>query len=129
MGTREKAQDRRKHFRLPVKSGVFAVIGSKGTQKCVVVDISMGGLSFRYYEGADEIVKELGDEKCGRMEISSLNKDFKLSDIPFTSVYDYELERRMPSESVKARRRGVMFGALNRNQKARLQDFIQARRS
>ena len=121
-----KDSDRRKHQRIPVKTGVFAHIGPKSTQKCIVLDISIGGLSFRYFEGADKITKEIGDDKLGKIEITALGKDFHLIDIPFKSIYDHELKSEMPVDAVKIRKRGVVFGDLTPHQKSKLQGFIYA---
>lgn len=119
-----KETDRRKHQRIPIKTGVFAVIGPKSTQKCIVLDISLGGLAFRYYEGAEKLVKEVGDDKLGTIEITAVGKDFHLSNIPFKSIYDYELESEIPFDSLKIRKRGVGFGNMTPQQKSKLKGFI-----
>lgn len=108
-----------------MKTGVFAVIGPQSTQKCIVLDISLGGLSFRYYEGADKIIKEIGDDKLGKIEITAVGKDFYLNNIPFKSIYDHELKSDIPFDSLKIRKRGVVFGTLTRQQKSKLAGFIQ----
>ena len=120
----EKGADRRKYQRIPMKTGVFAAIGSQSTQKCIVIDISMGGLSFRYYEGADKIVKEVGDDTLGKIEITAVGKDFNLNNVPFKSIYDRELDNAIPYGSLKIRKRGVVFGELTRSQKSKLKGFI-----
>ena len=83
----EKGADRRKYQRIPMKTGVFAAIGSQSTQKCIVIDISMGGLSFRYYEGADKIVKEVGDDTLGKIEITAVGKDFNFRTLDLGKEY------------------------------------------
>lgn len=124
MAVWNKDADRRKHQRIPIKTGVFAVIGPKSTQKCIVLDISLGGLSFRYYEGAEKLVKEIGDDKLGKIEITAVGKDFHLNNIPFKSIYDHELKSDIPFDSLKIRKRGVVFGSLTRQQKSKLAGFI-----
>ena len=119
-----KDADRRKHERIPIKTGVFANIGPTSTQKCIVLDISMGGLSFRYFEGADKIIKEIGEDKLGKIEITAVGKDFHLTNIPFKSIYDHELKSDIPVNSVRIRKRGVVFGTLSRQQKSQLEGFI-----
>lgn len=116
--------DRRKHQRIPIKTGVFAHIGPESSQKCIVLDISMGGLSFRYFEGADKLIKELGDDKLGKIEITAVGKDFHLNNIPFKSIYDHELKSEMPFDALKIRKRGVVFGNLSPHQKSELEGFI-----
>lgn len=118
--------DRRKHQRIPIKTGVFAVIGPKASQKCIVMDISLGGLAFRYYEGAEKIIKEIGNDKVGKIEITAVGKErFHLNDIPFKSIYDHELKSDIPVDSLKIRKRGVVFEHLTRQQKSKLEGFIQ----
>ena len=116
--------DRRKHQRIPIKTGVFAVIGPKSNQKCIVLDISLGGLSFRYYEGAEKLVREVGDDRLGKIEITAVGKDFQLSNIPFKSIYDHELESEIPFDSLRIRKRGVVFENLTSQQKSKLEGFI-----
>jgi hypothetical protein len=121
--------DRRKHQRIPMKTGVFAVIGPQSTQRCMVLDLSMGGLSFRYYEGAEKIIKGVGDDVLGKIEITAVGKDFNLDDIPFKSIYDRELDNAIPYGSLKIRKRGVVFGSLSQSQKSKLKGFLGNRLS
>jgi hypothetical protein len=120
----DQEADRRKYQRIPIKTGVFAVIGPKSSQKCIVLDISIGGLSFRYYEGAEKLVKEIGDDKLGKIEIKAVGKDFHLKNIPFKSIYDHEVQSEIPYDSLKIRKRGVVFENLTRQQKSKLEGFI-----
>ncbi len=116
--------ERRKQKRYRIKTGAFAAVGLPSTQNCLILDISMSGLAFRYFEGAT-YVKELGQNKLGKLEIFLTDKGFYLSKMPFNTVYDAKVEREMPLASITMRKRGVRFGKLTRKQTSQLENFIQ----
>ena len=45
MAKRNRSDERRKHDRITIKSNVFTAMSPDSKQKCVVLDISVGGLS------------------------------------------------------------------------------------
>ena len=95
-------------------------------QKCVVLDISVGGLSLRYYEGS-ELIKQIADEKSVKLDLFIDKGDLCLSQIPFKTVYDAEIKSELPLDSVTIRKRGVKFGRLSKDQRSKLNDLVQKR--
>jgi len=125
MASKQKESERRQHQRLRIKGGVV-VLGSESNQKCVVQDISLGGLSFRYYQGTD-LVKQLGDDQSNRMDLFVEKQDLHLRQIPFEAVYDTEIDSHMPLNTLTIRKRGVRFGKLTPVQKSLLESLVQLR--
>jgi hypothetical protein len=105
--------------------GSFVSLGSNGSVLGQVLDVSMGGLSFRY----------IGDEpKNGsHLDIFSTEHDFHLGKVPFKPVKDFEIENRVlykmggkAHPHCRTMRRGsVKFHKLSRKQKSQLKDFLR----
>ena len=126
MAKRNKSDERRKHDRITIKNNVFTSLGADTKQKCVVLDISVGGLSLRYYEGS-ELIKQVTDDKPTKLDLYIDKGDLCLSQIPFKTVYDDEVENELPLDSVTIRKRGVKFGRLSKDQRSKLNDLVQKR--
>ena len=88
MAKRKKSNERRKHDRITIKSNVFTALGADTKQKCVVLDISVGGLSLRYYEGS-ELIKQIADNKPNKLDLFIDKGDLCLSQIPFKTVFEW----------------------------------------
>ena len=126
MANRNKSDERRKHDRITIKNNVFTAMSPDSRQKCVVLDISVGGLSLRYYEGS-ELIKQIVDDKSVRLDLFIDKGDLCLSQIPFKTVYDAEIKSELPLDSVTIRKRGVKFGRLSKDQRSKLNDLVQKR--
>ena len=126
MVKRNRSNERRKHHRITIKNNVFTALGADTKQKCVVLDISVGGLSLRYYEGS-ELIKQITDDKSSKLDLFIEKGDLCLSQIPFKTVYDAEIENELPLESVTIRKRGVKFGRLSKDQRSKLNDLVHKR--
>jgi len=110
--------EQRKHKRYKVTKRAFAVLGPDAVKLCHLIDISKGGLSFRYFvdtNGMEETVFEL-DILGG--------EDFYLERVPIRVVSDILLEDDSPFSSIAMRRRGVQFGTLTQRQKEQVEYFI-----
>ena len=119
MSRRKKTRERRRHKRFRVQEGTFAVFGGRPGTVGPVIDISMGGLAFRY-TGTTELPKE-----PSRVHIVLPEGLSHLYGLPCTTVYDVELNTSSPFSPAAERRRGVQFGALTPNQRSHLEYFIQ----
>lgn len=109
--------DRRKHQRYRAKKGalVCPVAGDRKYWK--MLDVSMGGASFRY-------IPHENMELFEQIDIVMQDLDFALEGIPFTAVSDCEFTDALwPSSSL--RRCGVAFGPLTRLQESLLERFIR----
>ena len=113
--------ERRKNKRFQAKDGALAVLKPPWPHSIrlgQIIDISMGGLSFRCI--ADE------EQFNGSSELSVIfaNHGFYLHKLPIKTVSDFETAR-MPFGSMTPRRRSVEFEKLRDDQMSQLQYFIQ----
>ena len=125
MSNKKKQTERRKHKRFRVIGNTFVRLGSSSYQTCLIIDISLGGLSFRYYEGITEI-KEFNSTETGKLDIIGVNDSFRIRQIPFETVYDIEVESENPWHSFNSRKRGVRFTRLTHRHRSQLEKFIKA---
>ena len=125
-----KYEEKRQHRRYNVNIGSFAVFRQdNGVMPGLIIDISMGGLAFIYYDednwpqDPDELFHLFGDT-------------FNVEKVPLEMVFDTEIRdannifcqlllRHQP-EGRKIRRRGVKFGRLTSKQKQNLKNAITA---
>ena len=114
---KKKWVERREHQRIQVKSGAFVGIGPHFNQVGPLVDISKGGLSFRYTSRKKQA-------KGLSLDIFLTDRDFYLGYVPFKAVSDSKTPDN-PSGSATIRQCTVQFGELTPDQISYLQDFIQ----
>ena len=81
-----------------------------------IIDVSTGGLAFRYV-GTKE-------PSNGELSIFLAERDFYVGQIPFRTISDFEIAGKTPSTSVALRRSGVQFGKLSDHQTSQLEHFL-----
>ncbi len=109
--TKKTLVERRKHKRIQVRTGAFVGVGPHFNQVGPLIDISMGGLAFRYM--ARE--KQLGGLS---LDIFLTDRDFYLSYVPFKAVSDSK------TPDTTTRRCSVKFANLTQSQISCLEHFI-----
>jgi hypothetical protein len=112
--------ERRKKKRFQAPKGLFAVLRPGYTKMGSVVDVSTGGLAFRYVDR----------EKTPNgtyIDIFMIGEFFHLSKVPVKTITDFEVVNGRPYCSFTIRRCGVQFGELTDHQKAQVEQFIQER--
>jgi hypothetical protein len=126
MAKRKGVAERRHHKRFQVHGGAFAVLrprsGILGQVIDIVgeiVDISQGGLMFRYIAGENR------SHKPFELDIVLAGDDFRLDKIPFSAASDRQMAGEWSLSPTTMRRQGVQFGVLTDDQKAQLRYFIQ----
>ena len=108
--------ERRKYKRVDVRSGTYTM---NSTKPGLIVDMSTGGLSFRYIERKD------WPEETRTMDIvSGEDEEYRLENIPYRVVSDYETKSEIAYEKMIVKRRSVEFVELSQDQKSKLQKFI-----
>ena len=117
--------EQRAHKRFEVPMGSFVSLGSNSSVLGQILDVSMGGLSFRY----------IGDEpKNGsHLDIFSTEHDFHLGKISYKPVKDFEIDNQVlykmggkAHPHCRTMRRGsVKFHKLSRKQRSELKKFLQ----
>jgi hypothetical protein len=114
--------ERRKHERFSVREGGITLLTPSGPVSTIVghiLDISTGGLSFRYI--SDEPVSN----DISRITIASPESRFYLRDLPMKTVSDFEIAA-MPFGSLSPRRHSIQFGAMTESQQYELMHFIRS---
>lgn len=113
--------ERRKHKRYMARHGAFAVLalGSHFAILGRMIDVSRGGLSFRYASAQAWVSQSM------ELAIWFGHQRFRLEKVPFKTVSDFEMVGETPASDVVIRRRGVRFGALTYEQKFELEQFIR----
>jgi uncharacterized protein (TIGR02266 family) len=109
---REKLDERRKHERFPPQLSAFALLNKPFSNMGEIIDISTGGLSFRY--SADEGLPAVSFV----LDIVCVDDGFYLAKVPSRTAADFEVDDQI-------RRRGVQFGRLTNKQSSQLKFFIR----
>ena len=116
---KKEHRERRKYTRFRAKDGALIELRSYRGKLGEIIDISKGGLAFRYID--------IGDRPKGSFEVDIFLKEkgFRLEKVPAKTVSDLETTKYFPYSSTKTRRQGVQFGDLTRNQISKLEHFIK----
>ena len=119
--------DQRKHKRYVVPTGSFVVLGPHGPILGQIIDISMGGVAFRYMNS-----RKPKDESY--LDIFLTEGDLSLGKLPFKTVSDFEtlnvvlpkVVDPIPLSSKVMKRSSVQFAQLTPDQISRLKYLIRS---
>ncbi len=117
MTNRKEWGERRKHERFEVSKGVFVSFRPHDNRLGEIVDISMGGLAFRY------LATRKPSNGSYRLKIFLAEGNSYLNDVLFETVTDFGTYQ-IPFTSITMRRSGVQFAELTHHQMSRLKHFI-----
>jgi len=119
----ERAIERRKHERFQVENGAFALLWPPCCVFGQIMDISAGGLAFRYVA----VAAEMPPDKESHLEIVLAECDFSSGAIPFKTISDFEIGSASTGHTSKEhqRRHGVQFRGLTRKEKSQIAYFIR----
>jgi hypothetical protein len=111
--------ERRKHKRFQAEEGAFVVVRPQFTKLGQIIDISRGGLAFRY--------TLTGGEMSGSVELDIFltGDGFYLERVPFKTVSDLKMPKKLSPRSLPMRRCGVQFGDLTHFHISQLAHFIE----
>lgn len=107
---RKRTVERRKNKRYKAVEGAYAAISPNSHKLGQIIDISMGGLSFKYIDTSVED-KESGTLPEETIFLSSMG--YYVGDLPFKTVSDYEVTNAPSFSSMKVRKRHVQFTDLS----------------
>jgi len=118
--------ERRKHKRFKVKKGAFVEfdkprffkLGKPLNGLAPLIDISRGGLGFKYVDG------EMWSHDYDELTISKCHNEIKIDKVPFKVCSDSIIARI--SDSTAMRRCGIKFDNLESNQRTNLYSFMDA---
>lgn len=113
--------DRRSYPRYKVKDGAYAALSPDSTIMGQIVDISRGGLCFRY------IVHREQETESMATHIFVGDNGFYLEKMPYEIVEDSLIDKGSSFSSIIMRQRRVYFSNLTPNQFAQLDYFLQNR--
>lgn len=115
----KKIVDQRKHKRFQIQNDVFVASRHRFANVGNVVDISMGGIGFRY------LASEYEPSGSFELEIFSADRNFYMEKVPFKTISDFEMVNDVLCSSLIMRRSGIQFGELTDKQISQLEYFIQ----
>jgi hypothetical protein len=108
MAGRKRTIDRRRNKRYKAIDGAYAAISPKSHKLGQIIDVSMGGLSFKYIDTSSTDTKKAMDETIFLSSMGSY-----VGDLPFQTISDYELKNAPSFSSMKVRKRHVKFEDLS----------------
>ncbi len=107
---RKRTIDRRKHKRYKAAEGAYAAISPNSHKLGQVIDISMGGLSFKYIDTTNN---DTDFEQSPEESIFLSSMGYYVGDLPFQTISDYEITNAPSFSSMKIRKRHVQFTDLS----------------
>jgi hypothetical protein len=127
MNNKKEFIERRKHERFKVKNGAIAinrmsnVLGT--TQKyCQIINISQGGLAFRYINRTSE------SNKPGKLDLLFIQDSICCTFSKYLSlqtIWFSNLDKKTSVSKLKIRQQGAQFGEMAPKQIAQLDRFLE----
>jgi hypothetical protein len=117
--------DHRAHQRYQVPTNSYISLGSDDRVLGQIIDISLGGIAFRYM-GSEKLPDE------SHLDIVLTEGDLYLRKVPFKTVSDYEIPNTVLCKTVDPiprscrtmRRSGLQFGELTPEQRVQLEYYL-----
>lgn len=107
---RKRTVERRRNKRYKAVEGAYAAISPNSHKLGQIIDISMGGLSFKYIDTSSDDERTDGPPE-ETVFLSSMG--YYVGDLPFKTVADYEVTNAPSFSSMKVRKRHVQFQDLS----------------
>jgi hypothetical protein len=119
---RKRTIERRKNKRYKAVEGAYAAISPNSNKIGQIIDISMGGLCFKYINTENK-----SEEPVNRNEASIFlsSMGYYVGDLPFQTIADYEITDRPSFSSMKVRKRHVKFTDLTLKQLFDLDNYLK----
>ncbi|THB80811.1 MAG: PilZ domain-containing protein [Desulfobacteraceae bacterium] len=109
---RKRTVERRKSKRYKANEGAYAAISPYSYMLGQIIDISMGGLAFKYIDtGSDDPSEQDTRSLDETIFLSSMG--YYVGDLPFQTIADYELTDKPSFSSMKVRKRHIQFKDLS----------------
>lgn len=118
--SREKDLVEQREFkRFEVQEGAFAAMRGPVSKLGQIIDISKGGLAFRYIDTG------VYPDRSFDLDILLTDNGFHLEEVPCKAISDSEITNEFQFSSITMRRLGAQFEELTHNQTSQLEYFIQ----
>jgi hypothetical protein len=111
MAGRKRTIERRKNRRYKAVEGAYAAVSPNSHKLGQIIDLSMGGLSFKYIDTSTEDTNNKGIHSDETIFLSSMG--YYVGDLPFKTISDYEVTNAPSFSSMKVRKRHVQFTDLS----------------
>jgi hypothetical protein len=118
MTDKKELVERRKYERFQIHQGTYVALAPPYGKVGPVIDISRGGLSFRYVDG-----KETTNELYIHIFLTEAN--FYLEKVPIKTILDFKIPDKSASSSITMRRCGLQFEDLTHDQASQLEFFVE----
>lgn len=118
MTDKQVTQERRSNPRFKVKDGAYAALSPDSTIMGQIVNISKGGLCFRYIVHSEQAYESIATH------IFVGDNGFYLEKMPYRTIEDALVESSSSFSSIVMRQRRVAFSDLSPNQRAQLDYFL-----
>jgi hypothetical protein len=112
--------ERRRHKRFRSKEGAYAVLSGPVSKMGQILDISRGGLSFRYIDIGDR------PRKTCVLDILRDDNAFRLENVGFKVISDLDASKDFPFSTIPMRRCGGEFTGLSNGQIYDLEYIIES---
>lgn len=103
---RKRTIERRKNKRYKAVEGAYAAISPNSHKLGQIIDLSMGGLAFKYIDTSHDDPDARRDPE-ETIFLSSMG--YYVGDLPFKTISDYEITNTPSFSSMKVRKRHVQF--------------------
>lgn len=107
---RKRTVERRKNKRYKAVEGAYAAVSPNSHRLGQIIDISMGGLAFKYIDTSNE---DVNSETAKDESIFLSSMGYYVGDLPFITISDYEVTNAPSFSSMKVRKRHVQFKDLS----------------
>lgn len=111
--------EKRKHKRFRAKEGAYAVLSGSVSKMGQILDISRGGLAFRYIDIGDR-----PSETCA-LDILWEDSGLRLDNVAFEIISDLDASKDFPFSTIPMRRCGGKPTGLSNEQISKLEYFFQ----
>ena len=122
MVDQKETVERRKSKRYKAIEGAYASINPNSQKLGQIIDISKGGVCFKYIDTSNDNQKS-GTKQEDSIFLSSI--EYYVGDLHFKAVGDYEITNEPLISFIKVRKRHVQFTNLNFQQLFDLDNFLK----
>ncbi len=112
--------ERRKYPRYDVENGSLVAFKHYAPKLGQIIDMSLGGLAFRYIENREKNTSS----ELSEIDILVPEEGFYLKQIPIKSLIDIEITNEIPFSTSTMWQHCVQFDTLSLNQQTHLEFFI-----
>jgi hypothetical protein len=112
--------ERRKHKRFRPQEGTYAVLSGPVSKMGQIIDISRGGLAFRYIDIGDR-----PKENCV-LDILREDNSFRLENVCFRIISDLDASKDFPFSTIPMRRCGGQLAGLSDRQIYDLEHLMES---